>query len=461
MDSATVLWSAYPAARQKDITFSGYIEQLTYLLYISLADKRRMLPDDCSWQSLLHASDRTLPERYSSCLESLKQQPGVPAILFHNAVSRFSVPAALRKVIAAVDASGWAQLDEESRADVYEELLDKAAAEGKKGIGLSFTPRVLIESICRLIQPDLREDDTYTLCDPAAGTGGFLIGALTWLRNTVGRNEAGTCIQEHAYSGSEALERVSRLANMNLWLHGLAPVVQTQDVIHHLPGSERYNCILSHLPFDTRGGTAIPIRPDFPILTPNKQLNLLLHIHTLLKPGGRAAVVVPDNCLLDFKAGEIFSGLMRECNLHTLLRLPRGTFMPYSQGTKGNILFLQKGRPTEALWVYDARSNVPRITRKTRPLTARNFAEFEKCYGSDPNGGSPRIDQGPNGRFRRFTYEEIERRGFKLDISWLEDELIDDADQLPEPQDLATEAISQLEAIVDDLREIVALIEVK
>lgn len=463
MDIASVLWNARPATRQGGVTFGVYIEQLSYLLYLNLASKRNLLPDGCTWYSLLHAGDRTVLERYADCLERVRQQPGVSAVLLHDAVPRFSAPAALRKVIAAIEASGWAAASDAVRADVYEELLEKAAVEGKKGIGPSFTPRVLINSVCRLLRPDPRGNNAWTLCDPATGTGGFLLGAFHWLREAA-RKDGGfdrSVITEQAYGGTELLDHVSRLANMNLWLHGLAPSVQTKNAVYNPPGPERYDCVLSHLPFGTRGITSVPARPDFPVSTSNKQLNLLMHISTLLRPGGRAAVVVPDNCFLDFKAGEVFSGLMQECNLHTLLRLPRGTFMPYSQGIKGNILFLQKGRPTEALWVYDARSNVPRITRKTRPLTGQNFAGFEECYGTDPDGGSLRVDQGPNGRFRRFTHRDIAQRDFKLDITWLEDDIVDDADQLPDPQDLAAEAISQLEAVVDDLREIVTLIEVK
>ena len=176
----------------------------------------------------------------------------------------------------------------------------------------------------------------------------------------------------------------------------------------------------------------------------------------ILKPGGRAAMVLPDNCLFEDKAGEVFELLMQDCSLHTVLRLPRGTFTPYSQGVKANVIFFQKGRPTEAVWIFDARSNVPGITKKERPLTAQHFAEFEQCYGKDPNGTTRRE---PVERFRRFPLAEIKERGYKLDVTWLRDVSLEDSDDLPEPQDLATEAVTELEAVVDDLKEIVAMIE--
>ena len=180
---------------------------------------------------------------------------------------------------------------------------------------------------------------------------------------------------------------------------------------------------------------------------------------TVLKPGGRAALVLPDNCLFEGKAGEVFEILMKTCNLHTVLRLPRGTFTPYSQGVKANVIFLQKGRPTEHVWIFDARSNVPGITKKDRPLTRAHFAEFEKCYGTDPNGLSKRKDLGETGRFRKFHVSEIADRAYKLDVTWLKDESLESSDDLPEPTELAGEAIKELEAVVNDLRQIMELIE--
>lgn len=180
---------------------------------------------------------------------------------------------------------------------------------------------------------------------------------------------------------------------------------------------------------------------------------------SILKPGGRAAIVLPDNVLFEDKAGEVFKILMQDCNLHTILRLPRGTFTPYSQGVKANVIFFQKGLPTENVWIFDARSNVPGITKKERPLTAQHFEEFEKCFGKDSNGQSKRTDLGPEGRFRKFHINEIKQRDFKLDVTWLKDESLEDSEDLPAPQDLAAEAITELEAVVDDLRDILDFLE--
>jgi len=246
---------------------------------------------------------------------------------------------------------------------------------------------------------------------------------------------------------------------MNLFLHGLEPKIYLGDAIYEPDRAERYNCILTNPPFGTKGANQAPAREDFTIETSNKQLNFVQHIMSTLKPGGRAAMVLPDNCLFEDKAGEVFEILMQDCNLHTILRLPRGTFTPYSPGVKANVIFFQKGLPTENVWIYDARSNVPGITKKERPLTPEHFAEFEKCYGNDPNGQSARTDLGNEGRFRKFHISEIKERDYKLDITWLKDETLEDAEDFPEPQDLAAEAITELEAAVDDLKDILQLVE--
>ncbi len=246
---------------------------------------------------------------------------------------------------------------------------------------------------------------------------------------------------------------------MNLFLHGVEPHIYLGDTIYEPDSGLRYDVVLTNPPFGTKGANQAPERDDFTIETSNKQLNFVQHVLTVLKPGGRAALVLPDNCLFEGKAGEVFEILMQDCNLHTVLRLPRGTFTPYSQGVKANVIFFQKGPATETTWIFDARSNVPGITKKERPLTAEHFAEFEAAYGKDPNGGSKRTDGGEAGRLRKFHISEIKERGYKLDITWLKDESLEDSDDLPEPQDLATEAITELEAVVDDLKEIVELLE--
>jgi type I restriction enzyme M protein len=383
--------------------------------------------------------------------------------IYGGAQSRFSNPVNLKRLITLINEIEWTTLQTDVKAEAYEGLLEKAASEGKKGAGQYFTPRVLIQSIVRCLKPDPRIAKDFTIYDPACGTGGFLVAAYEWLvEQTKGGaldRETAKRVRQGTYFGAELVARPRRLALMNLYLHGLEPEIALGDTIYETPTARRFDCVLANPPFGTKGANQAPDREDFTIETSNKQLNFLQHILTVLKPGGRAGVVLPDNCLFEGKAGEVFEILMQDCNVHTVLRLPRGTFTPYSQGVKANVVFFQKGYPTEAVWIFDARSNVPGITKKDRPLTPAHFAEFEAAYGSDPNGRSKRTDTGEAGRFRRFHISDVQERDYKLDITWLKDESLEDADDLPEPQDLAAEAITELEAVVDDLREIVALIE--
>jgi type I restriction enzyme M protein len=266
-------------------------------------------------------------------------------------------------------------------------------------------------------------------------------------------------IKTKTYYGQELVPRPRRLALMNLFLHGLETSIYLGDSIYEPYRGKLHNCILTNPPFGTKGANQAPVRDDFTIETSNKQLNFVQHCMNILKEGGRTAIVLPDNCLFEDKAGEVFEILMQDCNLHTILRLPRGTFTPYSPGVKANVIFFQKGIRTENTWIFDARSNVPGITKKDRPLASKHFEEFEKCYGNDPNGRSKRKDLGETGRFRKFHISEIKGRNYNLDITWLKDESIEDANDLPEPQDLAAEAITELEAAVDELKDILRMIE--
>jgi len=314
----------------------------------------------------------------------------------------------------------------------------------------------------KVMKPDPRVSLEFTICDPACGTGGFLVGAYEWLLERSGgvfdRKDIKR-IKTATYYGQDLVPRPRRLALMNLYLHGVEPHLYLGDTIYEPDRGERYDVVLTNPPFGTKGAHQAPDRDDFTIETSNKQLNFVQHVMKTLKLGGRAAMVLPDSCLFEGKGGEVFEILMQDCNLHTILRLPRGTFTPYSPGVKANVVFFQKGKPTENVWIFDARSNVPGITKKDRPLAPQHFAEFENAFGYDPNGLSKRKANGEGGRFHCFSLNEIRERNYMLDITWLKDESLEDNDQLPEPQDLASEAITELEAVVDDLREIVDLIE--
>jgi type I restriction enzyme M protein len=308
------------------------------------------------------------------------------------------------------------------------------------------------------MKPDPREAADYTICDPAAGTGGFLVAAYEWFRDRTGGvmdRDLARRVRETTYYGTELVARPRRLALMNLYLHNLTAHIERRDAIYEPASSARFDCVLTNPPFGTKGAGQAPGREDFTIETSNKQLNFLQHIVTILKPGGRAAVVLPDNCLFAEQAGRVFEIVMQDCSVHTVLRLPNGTFTPYSQGVKANVVFLQKGLPTGQTWIYDARTNVPGITKKDRPLTPAHFAEFEAAYGARPNGDGRRAE---SERCRCFSLAEIQARDYNLDITWLKDGLHEEGADLPEPAELATEAITELEAAVDDMQEALRLL---
>jgi type I restriction enzyme M protein len=464
-DVVQKLWGFCHTLRHDGVDYGDYIEQITYLLFLKMAEERGTvkLPAGCTWADLKAESGTDLTEKYIDVLRGLGKAPGILGDIYSGAQSRFNNPVNLKKLISLIDETHWTALGVDIKAAAYEGLLEKAASEGKKGAGQYFTPRVLIQSIVRVMRPDPRQASDFTICDPACGTGGFLVAAYEWLveQTSGGALERSLAkrIKERTYFGQDLVARPRRLSLMNLLLHGVEPHITLGDTIYDPPDGRKFDCILTNPPFGTKGANQAPTRDDFTIETSNKQLNFVQHVANTLKPGGRAAMVLPDNCLFEGKAGEVFEILMQDCAVLTILRLQRGTFTPYSQGVKANVIFFQKGRPTDEVWIFDARSNIPGITKKDRPLTAQHFAEFEAAFGKDPNGLSKRTDTGETGRFRRFHANEIKDRDYKLDITWLKDESLEDSDEFPEPQDLATEAITELEAAVDNLKDIVELLE--
>ncbi len=462
-DIVNKLWGFCHTLRHDGVDYGDYIEQLTYLLFLKMADERGVeVPKKYNWNSLKELSGTDLTDHYQEALRRLREEKGILGKIFTQAMPRINNPVNLKRLINMIDEEDWSSMDVDVKGEAFEGLLEKSASEGKKGAGQYFTPRPLIQSIVRVMQPDPRTKSDFTIFDPSCGTGGFLIAAYEWLlKETKGAidRDAIKRIKTKTYYGQELVPRPARLAMMNLFLHGVTTEIKIGDTIYEPFDGKKFDCILTNPPFGTKGANQAPEREDFTISTSNKQLNFIQHYLSALKPGGRAAVVLPDNVLFEDKAGEVFKILMQDCNLHTILRLPRGTFTPYAQGVKANVIFLQKGLPTENVWIFDGRSNVEGVTKKDRPLSDKHFEEFEKCYGKDPNGQSKRKDLGEEGRFRKFHIKEVQQRDYKLDINWLKDESLDDADSLPEPQILATEAITELEAVVDDLREVLALME--
>lgn len=468
-DIVQKLWGFCHVLRHDGVDYGDYIEQITYLLFIKMADERGVdLPKGCSWPELAAQSGVDLTDHYADALRILGKQSGILSDIFAGSMPRFNNPVNLKRLISLIDETEWTSLDKDVKAEAFEGLLEKAASEGKKGAGQFFTPRPLIQSICRVMKPDPRSRPDFTIADPAVGTAGFLVCAYEWLLEQTGGvldRDIAKRIRTKTYYGQELVSRPRRLALMNLFLHGVSPTIVLGDTILEGRIDQRFDCILTNPPFGTKGANQSPNREDFTVETSNKQLNFLQHILTVLKPGGRAAVVLPDNCLFADQAGEVFEILTKDCTLHTVLRLPRGTFSPYSQGVKANVVFFTKDYATETTWIYDCRSNIPGITKKDRPLTLQHFAEFEKCFGPNPDGrDSNKFHRDPmhskDGRWRSFHISEVKQRDFKLDsFKWIKDDSIEDADELPEPEELVAGAIAELEGAVAELNAVLELLE--
>lgn len=473
-DVVAKLWGFCNTLRHDGIDYGDYIEQITYLLFLKMAEekgidlakievvgedgKKRIF--DCSWSSLRDRSGTSLLEHYQDLLRALGKTQGILGDIYSGSQSRFQNPVNLKKLVSLIDEVHWTSLGVDVKAAAYEGLLEKAAAEGKKGAGQYFTPRILIESIVRCVRPDPRVSKDFKICDPAVGTGGFLVAAWEWLKK---QTEGGALdravakrVRTATYYGQELVLRPRRLALMNLYLHNIEPHIVLGDAIYEEPSSERYDVVLTNPPFGTKGANQAPTRDDFTISTSNKQLNFLQHVLTILKPSGTAAVVLPDNCLFADQAGEVMKILTEEADLHTVLRLPRGTFTPYSPGVKANVVFFTKGYPTETTWIYDARTNVSSITKKDRPLTFEHFAEFERCFGAKKRKTSASKEE----RWRRFDISEIKEREFKLDgLKWLREEDCSDEDADSTPEDLIAGAIDDLEVAVSELGQVLRMLE--
>jgi type I restriction enzyme M protein len=418
-DAVQKLWSLSNVLRDDGMVYHQYMTELTYLLFLKIAQEtgaERSLPAGYRWKDLVQHDEPTMLGFYRKMLTHLGEDAPSPEVrqIFAFPTTVFKHSANLRIVIERIDALGWYSDRRDDFGDVYEGLLEKNAIEAKSGAGQYFTPRALVDSIVSLTKPKKGE----VVQDPAAGTGGFIISADRYVRSHANASAV--------YEGVEIVKDTHRLCLMNLFVHSIDGRIVHGDAL-----SEDYkllrpaDLILTNPPFGARGAGGAPRRVDLPHATANKQLLFLQHIYRALRPGGRGAVVVPDNVLFEGNVAQrIRSDLLHECELHTILRLPRGIF--YSAGVNTNVLFFSRKAARKAfdghLWVYDARTNVPPFGKRT-PLTREFFADFERCFGSDPNGSDRRTDEAErNDRWRRFSPDEINKRSGNLDISWLRED---------------------------------------
>jgi type I restriction enzyme M protein len=458
------LWGLCHVLRDDGVTYSEYVTELTFLLFLKMMEETKVeerLPKDYRWRELASREGLDQLTYYKQLLLDLgnpgiAKDPMVRAI-FTDAQTKLRKPANLKALTTAIDKLDWFSARTEGLGDLYEGLLEKNAAEKKSGAGQYFTPRPLIDCLVRLTKPQAGE----LIQDPAAGTGGFIVAADRYIKDDTDelfalKQELAFFQRHNAYSGFELVPDAHRLCLMNLMLHDIAGGIELGDTLS--PDGERLgkaDLVLTNPPFGTKKGGGRPIRSDFSITadTSNKQLAFVEHVVRALKPGGRAAVVVPDNVLFEDNIGRrLRTWLMELCDLHTILRLPTGIF--YSQGVKTNVLFFTRGKTdranTTAVWVFDLRNQMPAFG-KTRPLTVADFAEFEAAFGDDVYGKAKRTDQGESGRFRRFTREEITRRNDNLDITWLRDTEAEAEEGLTEPEDIAAAIIGHLKAALEKI----------
>lgn len=466
-DIVSKLWNLCNVLKDDGVTYHQYVTELTYLLFLKMAEEtgtEDQIPEGHRWADL---RGQPAPDRLEFYKKALIHLGGhgseLTKEIFANASSFIKKPTTLSTLVTEIDKLDWYSKNKEELGDLYEGLLEKNANEKKSGAGQYFTPRPLIDSMVAVTQPTLED----VIQDPAAGTGGFLIAANHYLRTHHDFDHL-TEAQQRKYKGGtfhgmEHVQDTHRLALMNLMLHGIDGGIHYGDTLssdhERMP---RATLILSNPPFGTKKGGGLPSRDDFTYPTSNKQFCFVQHIYRALKPGGRAAVVLPDNVLFESGVGrDIRRDLMDKCSLHTILRLPTGIF--YAQGVKTNVLFFTRGQTdkgnTQEVWVYDMRANMPQFGKRTE-LKREHFAEFEKAFGSDPLGGAAalkeRQDTGETGRFRKFTRQQIQDRGDSLDIAWLKDEEAESHADLPEPAVLARSALEELEAVMEDLRGILA-----
>jgi type I restriction enzyme M protein len=474
------VWNYCNVLRDDGVSYGDYVEQLTYLLFLkmdhesaSLLGKRSAIPKKLNWTSLLSRQGGELEAQYNLILSELGKGAGLIPTIFRKAQNKVQDPAKLERLIRLIDGETWIGLDMDVKGEIYEGLLEKNAQDTKSGAGQYFTPRPLIKAIVDVMRPA----PGMTICDPACGTGGFLLAAHNYIAKTYKPldPEQWTHLRHKALHGWEIVDNTARLCVMNLYLHGIGvnggeSPIRVDDSLAADPG-DRFEMVLTNPPFGRKSSVTFVteqgevkhesttiVRDDFWVSTSNKQLNFVQHVKTLLAVNGRAAIIVPDNVLFEGGAGEtVRRKLLHECDVHTLLRLPTGLF--YAQGVKANVLFFDRKQGSEAaatkkLWIYDLRTNME-FTLKTRQMTRIDLDDFVSCYRPEKRHirkptWSPET---PDGRWRVYTIDELMARDkVNLDIFWLRDESLEDSANLPAPDVLAAEIVEDLQAALEQFK---------
>lgn len=478
------VWNFCHTLRDDGLGYGDYLEQLTFLLFLKMADEyvtgvhqmeKSAIPKGLDWASLRSRSGLELEEQYLRILHELGRESGMLGAIFFKAQNKIQDPAKLYRLIQMIDAEDWLEMGTDVKGDLYEGLLQRNAEDTKSGAGQYFTPRPLIRAIVECVRPLPKK----TIADPACGTGGFFLAAHEWLSKhrrellseSLNKREQ-EFLRYNTFHGWEIVPNTRRLCLMNLVLHGVGtlesePPIKREDALL-APPSQLFDYVLANPPFGKKSSMTFTTeeseddrdslvyqRQDFWESTSNKQLNFLQHIRTMLKPGGQAAVVLPDNVLFEGGAGEkIRRKLLEKCDVHTILRLPTGIF--YANGVKANVVFFENHADdgkvhTSGTWFYDLRTN-QRFTMKTRPMKYEDLQDFIRCYNPDNRYHRVRTD-----RFRFYSVEELLARDkASLDVFWLKDKTLDSLENLPEPEILAQEIVEHLEAALENFRAVAA-----
>ena len=422
------VWNMADVLSSAGVGFTDYITQLTYLLFLKMdSEKVEMigvesaLPKGCEWKDLLAVQMKgaELVEKYDSILERLSKQQGLIGTIFVDAQNKVNTPVYLSKLVSMVDGEQWL-LEGDLKGAIYENILEKNGQDKKSGAGQYFTPRPLIQAIVDCVQPQITE----SVCDPACGTGGFLLAAHDFMSAQSSEKAKLKKLNNELLTGNDNTALVVTLASMNMYLHGIgsdSTPIHKVDSLENEP-DKLVDVVLANPPFGTRPAGSVDIsakRTDFYATTTNNQLNFLQHIMLLLKNGGRAGVVLPDNVLFADGAGEVLrKKLLTDFNLHTILRLPTGIF--YANGVKTNVLFFEKGSPTKETWFYDYRTGV-KHTQATKPLKRSDLDDFVSCYNAKKRKETW-SEETPDGRWRKYSVKELLARDkTSLDITWIKD----------------------------------------